>query len=339
MQRDDACEAPPPATPMQPPAKRHRPAAPPYHRVLKAVGGQRLRVRLAAATDADMCPLTMGPASEDELDFLPGATYLPSLPHIRLMTLPCQHSFGAMSLLYHFAMHNMLCPCCRRGVGGRIAASSIPAHVRAPLMQRVEAAARLERQEQAEADASTAQLLGREGGEVVAQLLVRAGGTLQVGVILINLVEDAWATPQELLAGVALSVLVHTGDDAGPPHLCLEYRLVTSEDLDSRWPPPTDRPIRFEMPLAEQHRLVAQLADTGARRISLIAHAPCVSGRNIMLAQSDPLPVRLPEGVPHEVHLGTSRFCMHPRHGSDALSHIVWEAEARTFDPLMTWYT
>jgi hypothetical protein len=30
---------------------------------------------------------------------------------------------------------------------------------------------------------------------------------------------------------------------------------------------------------------------------------------------------------------------MHPRHGSDALSHIVWEAEARTFDPLMTWYT
>ena len=58
-----------------------------------------------------------------------------------------------------------------------------------------------------------------------------------------------------------------------------------------------------------------------------------------MLAQSDPLPVRLPEGVPHEVHLGTSRFCMHPRHGSDALSHIVWEAEARTFDPLMTWYT
>jgi 2-keto-4-pentenoate hydratase len=36
-------------------------------------------------------------------------------------------------------------------------------------MQRVEAAARLERQEQAEADASTAQLLGREGGEVVAQ--------------------------------------------------------------------------------------------------------------------------------------------------------------------------
>lgn len=317
--------------------KRHRPSPPPYHRVLKATGGQRLRVRLTAAGEA-VCPLTMGPAAEDELDFLPGVTYLPGMDHIRLMTLPCQHAFGAMSLLYHFARHNMLCPCCRRGVSGRISATSIPAHVRGPVVQRVAAAARQDQQEQTAADAEAARLLGRPGDAVPAQLLIQGDG-VQVAIVLLDLVQEAWASPQDLLAGLVLRVLVHTAEDASPPHLSFDYRLLTDEDTEGRWPLPPNHLIRFEMPLTEHRRFAAHLAETDAQLVSFIVHAPCVSGRTLMLARTEPIPVRLPAGVQHDVHLRTSRFTLHPRPGSDALSHVVWAAEAQTFEPLMVWYT
>ena len=166
-----------------------------------------------------------------------------------------------------------------------------------------------------------------------AQLIIKPGNALQVGLIDTNIVNPPVPPWQDMLAGVSLRVFVHEAEDDPPADLCFDYRLTTTE-------PDTVLPlIHFEMPEAEQHRLVAQLAEIDAQLISLLVHAPCVSGSDLLLAWSDPIPVRPPNGEPYEVRLTTSHFSVHPKRDSDALSHITWVAEACTFEPLKRWYT
>ena len=312
-----------------PPAKRFRPAPPPYHRVLRAVGGQKMRVRLTPAAETDVCPLSMGPAAEDELDFLPGVAYLPGLPHIRLMTLPCRHSFGAMSLLYHFARQNMLCPCCRQGVGARIHPSSIPPHFRATLLRRVESAELLELRQQMASDAAAARELDRAQGAAVA--------------VFIDPEEIAWASGLDLLQAtptVDMSVFAHLAEDDSPPHVSFQFQLVSRSDRAAANNAPGGL-VDFEMPLAEHRRLASQLEEMAVTRISLVVHARSAANRVVQLARTDPVPVRSPGGAtdaPRALDTGTSTLFLHPLQGSDALSHVTWVAQAQTFDSLMEHY-
>ena len=166
-----------------------------------------------------------------------------------------------------------------------------------------------------------------------AQLIIKPGNALQVGFIDTNIADPPVPPWQDMLAGVSLRVFVHEAEDDPPADLCFDYRLTTTE-------PDTVLPlIHFEMPEAEQDSLVAQLAEIDAQLISLMVHAPCVSGSDLLLEWSDPIPVRPPNGEPYEVRLTTSHFCIHPKRDSDALSHIAWIAEASTFEPLKQWYT
>jgi hypothetical protein len=87
-----------------------------FDQILYGQNGCKIVVRLEAPAPGEECPLTLSPIAEDSLEFLqPTTAYLTAFPAYKKMTLPCGHGFGALSILYHFARRNMLCPCCRRG--------------------------------------------------------------------------------------------------------------------------------------------------------------------------------------------------------------------------------
>ncbi len=109
------------------------------HVTLLALNGLSLNVELSLPDPDDECPLTLGPIYDDNLEFLDGVTFIPELPNFKRMTLPCGHSFGAMSLVYNFARKNMLCPCCRAGVDDSIHNDSIPVHFRDGIVRNVKA--------------------------------------------------------------------------------------------------------------------------------------------------------------------------------------------------------
>jgi hypothetical protein len=111
----------------------------PQNVTLRTVNGHTLDVELSLPDADDECPLTLGPIYDDNLDFLDGVTFIPDLPTFKRMTLPCGHSFGAMSLVYNFAHKNMLCPCCRAGFDDSIHMDSIPMHFRDEIVLNVNA--------------------------------------------------------------------------------------------------------------------------------------------------------------------------------------------------------
>ncbi len=109
----------------------------PHNVLLRAVNGLSLSVALSIADADEECPLTLGPINEDNLEFLDGVSFIPELPTFKRLTLPCGHSFGAMSLVYYFARKHMLCPCCRAGFDESIHMESIPVHFRDEIMRNV----------------------------------------------------------------------------------------------------------------------------------------------------------------------------------------------------------
>lgn len=334
-----ACPPPPPADAGFR-RKRHAPIPPPFHRVLRGQNGQRLRVRLAPAAEADTCPLTMGPAAEDELDFLPGVSYLPGLPHVRLMTLPCRHSFGAMSLVYHFARQNMLCPCCRRGVDAPIAAASIPQHFRAALTRRVDEAARDERRELMEADADAArELQDGEGPDPDPDRIEVVWGIVGHPVFLLAPPGGAWGGSLEMVHRVGLTVTAHA---AGADLFSAEFQLtsVAAPVLDDL---AVDTPLRFEMPFGEHRRLAAFALDAGPGAVSVRVHANSVANRPVRLAGAGPVPLLCPEDLRagHGRDLRDGASVLHLRHAPDtgALTHVGWTTPARAFLPLLDFST
>jgi hypothetical protein len=141
----------------QKPSKRYRPAGPPFHVMLYASTGQKLRVRLDVPAPDEECPLTLAPIAEDSLDFLSEhARWFPANPDVKKVTLPCGHSFGALNILYHFARRNMLCPCCRAGLEGRLTLPCIPLQFRNLMSSRVQAEVRRDEDEQIMADSALA---------------------------------------------------------------------------------------------------------------------------------------------------------------------------------------
>ena len=126
---------------------------------------QSMCVLLCAPDANDECPLTLDPIADDSLSFLGdvGCSKLKSFykhaPVLRKMTLPCGHSFGALNLVYHFARNSMFCPCCRDGLSGRLRASSLPLHLRAPIYNRALSEKRNQLQEELEEDRLVAEAL------------------------------------------------------------------------------------------------------------------------------------------------------------------------------------
>ena len=207
-----------------------------------------IRVRLTVPAPDEVCPLTVAPVSEDELDFLPGRTFLETLPLVKQATLPCGHVFGALSILYHFARQNMLCPCCRRGSPSPINAKYIPKHLRPAIVARVTTEVQQERAEQISEDLAVA-----TNGES----------------------PPSWAT---LVGRVQMSVYpyINFGD---LPFVGFEFPLNSDRVFASS--------VVFELSEDDSRTISSHLRDLAVTQISLVVHARSVTDRVVELARTD----------------------------------------------------
>lgn len=97
----------------------------------------KIKVKITIPDSTEECPLTLNPIQNDELPFLQGVTFSKSYTNHKKMTLPCNHSFGAMALIYHFARNKVECPLCRAGKSHRLDTRSIPLHFRRQILDRI----------------------------------------------------------------------------------------------------------------------------------------------------------------------------------------------------------
>lgn len=93
------------------------------------------------------CPLTLDPIAVSKLPFLPDTPFIMGRPKHTKLTLPCKHSFSAMTLLYSFCRNNMICPCCRAGEDVQADTQCLPTHFRELLKARIQETLETERRQ------------------------------------------------------------------------------------------------------------------------------------------------------------------------------------------------
>jgi len=197
------------------PKKRSRGMGPPFNEVLYAQSGRMLRVKLEVPGPDEECPLTLSPIADDALEFLqPTTAYITAFPEVKKMTLPCGHAFGALSVLYHFARRNMLCPCCRAGIDSRLSSHCIPSFFRKNLLSRVQRELRADSDELIEAD------------QRAASSFVYADASSLVYVLGVEFVRVDYMLP----GNVSLNVRFLGQSDLGAPPSTYNVPLIPSQD-------------------------------------------------------------------------------------------------------------
>lgn len=102
---------------------------------------------LSIPSDEDECPLTLESIAESKLTCLPNISFLPDRPLHSKLTLPCGHSFSAMTLVYSFCKNTMTCPCCRAGNEVQADTCCLPIHFRSQLKARIQDTLETERRQ------------------------------------------------------------------------------------------------------------------------------------------------------------------------------------------------
>ena len=314
-----------PPTPTPPPTGRKRPrpnrpvvhpthATPGFPATLLALSGVGLRVTLSQPDDGEICPLTLSLIAEDALEFLPGVTFFTVLSHIRRMTLPCGHAFGAMSVVYHFARQGMACPLCRAGPRPRICADSIPHHFRTQMIREVNTQHLREIEEQTTADAAVARELEAEEEEESDD----AGAQ---GLVFID------------FERIFVSVYYHTAGNE-IPSLGMQFRLQldpTEEDATE-----THSPFRFFIPFADRRLLAIHISEYAPELISLVAHARVMANHPIELGRTAPFdPTPVAGGVPRIIQGGRSQFEFHQLQNPYSDQSLRWVVPAAAFVSMM----
>lgn len=129
-----------------------------------------LTVTLSVPRDDDECPLTLEAIKDSKLEFLPGIAFRQAKPLHTKLTLPCAHSFHALSLLYSWCKSGMRCPCCRAGLEARADPACLPEHLRSAITERVKETLETELEDEA-----TGQLVQIYGVTVPYTALAQAG--------------------------------------------------------------------------------------------------------------------------------------------------------------------
>ena len=125
--------------------------------------GEKVSLGLSVPDPEEECPLSMCPMDQDHITFMGDShrvsSFYQRMPNFQKGTMPCGHSFGALSLVYHMARNDMRCPCCRNGPLGRLKTSCLPVHLSTPLTRRIREEDIQEREEQQTEDQRVAILL------------------------------------------------------------------------------------------------------------------------------------------------------------------------------------
>lgn len=106
-----------------------------------------IEITLSIPSIEDECPLTLDSIAESKLPCLPDTHFLPDRPLHSKLTLPCGHSFSAMTLIYSFCKNSMICPCCRAGEDIQADTCCLPHHFRSQLKAQIQETLETERQQ------------------------------------------------------------------------------------------------------------------------------------------------------------------------------------------------
>jgi hypothetical protein len=104
-----------------------------------------IQVTLSIPSDLEECPLTLESIAESKLPCLPDTLFLQDRPLHSKLTLPCGHSFSAMTLIYSFCKNTMTCPCCRAGKEIQADTSCLPLHFRPQIKAHIQRTLEAER--------------------------------------------------------------------------------------------------------------------------------------------------------------------------------------------------
>lgn len=147
-----------PKRPRSTKAAKESPNTSPFTYELIAKGGRAdekvsTTVTLSIPAAEEECPLTLEPIAQSKLDFLPDTPFVSDRPLHSKLTLPCGHSFHALTLVYSFCKSGMVCPFCRAGNAAKADPAFLPDHFRAVFAERIGRLLEEERRED-EADAA-----------------------------------------------------------------------------------------------------------------------------------------------------------------------------------------
>ena len=216
----------------------------------------KLEVFLEEAFDDEKCPLTLEPIREDELDFMPGVSFLERYPTFKKMTLPCGHSFGAMTLTFYFGESNLICPCCRRGVHGAVDIDLLPQHFRARMSDQL---LKVNERTKVETNAEDRQSLVLYFRENVEDL-------------------DTYMDTHTLM----LAVLIYTKVDQVCESFQTLVSLVRQEQALDIWQD-IENPIIYRADTEKIREMAGNLSKKGARQLSLATFARKPSGTVVNL--------------------------------------------------------
>ena len=104
-------------------------------------------VTLSIPSKDEECPLTLDAIADSKLTFMPDTPFVKDRPNHTKITLPCKHSFSAMTLLYSFCKNNMVCPCCRAGEDVQADTLCLPTHIRSEFKAKIQETLETERRQ------------------------------------------------------------------------------------------------------------------------------------------------------------------------------------------------
>lgn len=123
----------------------------PRNETFSSRGGKPRRytidIQMSIPDEGDDCPLTLDSIANSKLPFMPDTPFIPNRPKHTKLTLPCKHSFSALTLLYSFCKNNMICPCCRAGEDVKADPNCLPLHLRAEFKAHIQRTLEAERRQ------------------------------------------------------------------------------------------------------------------------------------------------------------------------------------------------
>ena len=123
----------------------------PRNETFSSRGGKPRRhtidVVMSIPDEREECPLTLDLIADSKLPFMPDAEFIQGRTKHTKLTLPCKHSFSALTLLYSFCKNNMVCPCCRAGEDVKADTNCLPPHLRAEFKAQIQRTLEAERRQ------------------------------------------------------------------------------------------------------------------------------------------------------------------------------------------------
>jgi hypothetical protein len=87
------------------------------------------QITLSIPLEGEECPLTLESIKDSQLSCLPNTSFFIESPLHNKLTLPCGHSFSALTLVYSFLKTSMTCPLCRDGKHIQADIRCLPPHL------------------------------------------------------------------------------------------------------------------------------------------------------------------------------------------------------------------